>query len=61
MVMVNLLMYLTEIAAKSLNDQYLSKIIEVHHKPHNHSEEKQSKKPKKTVKSSSKSKKIRKK
>jgi 4-hydroxy-tetrahydrodipicolinate reductase len=29
---VNLLMYLTEIAAKSLNDQYLSKIFEVHHK-----------------------------
>ena len=29
---VNLLMYLTEIAAKSLNDDYLSKIFEVHHK-----------------------------
>ena len=29
---VNLLMYLTEIAAKSLNDNYLSKIFEVHHK-----------------------------
>jgi 4-hydroxy-tetrahydrodipicolinate reductase len=29
---VNLLMYLTEIASKSLNDEYLSKIIEVHHK-----------------------------
>ena len=29
---VNLLMYLTEIASKSLNDQYLSKILEVHHK-----------------------------
>ena len=29
---VNLLMYLTEIASKSLNDQYLSKIFEVHHK-----------------------------
>ena len=29
---INLLMYLTEIASKSLNDEYLSKIIEVHHK-----------------------------
>jgi 4-hydroxy-tetrahydrodipicolinate reductase len=29
---VNLLMYLTEIASKSLNDNYLSKIYEVHHK-----------------------------
>ena len=29
---VNLLMYLTKIASKSLNDQYLSKIFEVHHK-----------------------------
>ncbi|MDC0396725.1 4-hydroxy-tetrahydrodipicolinate reductase [Candidatus Pelagibacter sp.] len=29
---VNLLMYLTEIAAKSLDDNYLSKIFEVHHK-----------------------------
>jgi len=29
---VNLLMYLTEIASKSLSDQYLSKIFEVHHK-----------------------------
>jgi 4-hydroxy-tetrahydrodipicolinate reductase len=29
---VNLLMYLTEIASKSLNDIYLSKIFEVHHK-----------------------------
>ena len=29
---VNLLMYLTEITAKSLNDDYLSKIFEVHHK-----------------------------
>src|SRR5210317_487641 len=29
---VNLLMYLTEIASKSLNDEYLSKILEVHHK-----------------------------
>ena len=29
---VNLLMYLTEIAAKSLNDDYLSKIFEIHHK-----------------------------
>ena len=28
---VNLLMYLTEIASKSLNDEYLSKIFEVHH------------------------------
>ena len=29
---VNLLMYLTEIASKSLQDEYLSKIYEVHHK-----------------------------
>ena len=29
---VNLLMYLTEIASKSLNNEYLSKISEVHHK-----------------------------
>ena len=29
---VNLLMYLTEIASKSLNNDYLSKIFEVHHK-----------------------------
>jgi len=29
---VNLLMYLTEIASKTLNDNYLSKIFEVHHK-----------------------------
>ena len=29
---VNLLMYLTEIASKSLNDDYLSKIYEAHHK-----------------------------
>ena len=29
---VNLLMYLTEIASKSLDDNYLSKIFEVHHK-----------------------------
>ena len=29
---VNLLMYLTEIASKSLNDKYLSKIFEVHHR-----------------------------
>ncbi len=29
---VNLLMYLAEIASKSLNDEYLSKIFEVHHK-----------------------------
>ena len=29
---VNLLMYLTEIASKSLSDEYLSKIYEVHHK-----------------------------
>ena len=29
---VNLLMYLTEIASKSLNEKYLSKIFEVHHK-----------------------------
>ena len=29
---VNLLMYLTEIASKSLGDNYLSKIFEVHHK-----------------------------
>jgi len=29
---VNLLMYLTEIASKSLNDKYLCKIFEAHHK-----------------------------
>ena len=29
---VNLLMYLTEIASTSLNDEYLSKVFEVHHK-----------------------------
>jgi 4-hydroxy-tetrahydrodipicolinate reductase len=29
---VNLLMYLTEIASRSLGDEYLSKIFEVHHK-----------------------------
>ena len=29
---VNLLMHLTEIASKSLNDEYLSKVFEVHHK-----------------------------
>jgi len=29
---VNLLMYLTEITSKSLDDKYLSKIFEVHHK-----------------------------
>ena len=29
---VNLLMYLTEITSKSLNDEYSSKIFEVHHK-----------------------------
>ena len=29
---VNLLMYLTEISARSLNEKYLSKIYEVHHK-----------------------------
>ena len=29
---VNLLMFLTEIASKSLNEDYLSKIFEVHHK-----------------------------
>ena len=29
---INLLMYLTEIASKSLNKDYLSKIFEVHHK-----------------------------
>jgi len=29
---VNLLMYLTEITSKSLTDEYLSKIFEVHHK-----------------------------
>ena len=29
---VNLLMYLTEIASESLNDEYLSKVFEVHHK-----------------------------
>ena len=29
---VNLLMYLTEISSKSLNDEYLSKVFELHHK-----------------------------
>ena len=29
---VNLMMYLTEVASKALNDEYLSKIFEVHHK-----------------------------
>ena len=29
---INLLMYLTEITSKSLNDDYLTKIFEVHHK-----------------------------
>jgi len=29
---VNLLMHLTKIASKSLNDEYLSKVFEVHHK-----------------------------
>ena len=29
---VNLLMYLTEITSRSLNDEYLSKIFEIHHK-----------------------------
>ena len=29
---VNLLMYLTEVASKSLKDEYLSKVFEVHHK-----------------------------
>ena len=29
---INLLMYLTEITSKSLNDDYLSKIFEIHHK-----------------------------
>jgi 4-hydroxy-tetrahydrodipicolinate reductase len=29
---VNLLMYLTEVASKSLSDEYLSKVFEVHHK-----------------------------
>ena len=29
---INLLMYLTEIASKSLGKKYLSKIIETHHK-----------------------------
>ena len=29
---VNLMMYLTEIASKSLNEDYLSKIFEIHHK-----------------------------
>ena len=29
---INLLMFLTEIASKSLGDQFLSKIFEVHHK-----------------------------
>jgi 4-hydroxy-tetrahydrodipicolinate reductase len=29
---INLLMYLTEITSKSLNDDYLAKILEIHHK-----------------------------
>ena len=29
---VNLLMYLTEIASKSLSDKYLSKVLEIHHR-----------------------------
>ena len=29
---VNLLMYLTEVASKSLNNDYLSKVLEIHHK-----------------------------
>jgi 4-hydroxy-tetrahydrodipicolinate reductase len=29
---INLLMYLTEIASKSLSDEYLTKIFEIHHK-----------------------------
>jgi 4-hydroxy-tetrahydrodipicolinate reductase len=29
---INLLMYLTEIASKSLGNNYLSKVFEVHHK-----------------------------
>ena len=29
---VNLLMYLTEIASKSLNNSFLTKVYEVHHK-----------------------------
>ena len=29
---INLLMYLTEVASKSLNNNYLSKILEIHHK-----------------------------
>ena len=29
---VNLLMYLTEIASESLNEKYLSKVLEIHHK-----------------------------
>ena len=29
---INLLMYITEIASKSLNEEYLSKVFEVHHK-----------------------------
>ena len=29
---INLLMYLTEIASKSLNDDYLSKVFELHHR-----------------------------
>ena len=29
---INLLMYLTEIASKSLGDQFLSKVFEIHHK-----------------------------
>jgi len=29
---INLLMYLTEVASKSLNNDYLSKVLEIHHK-----------------------------
>ena len=29
---INLLMYLTEIASKSLGDKFLSKVFEIHHK-----------------------------
>ena len=29
---INLLMYLTEIASKSLDNNYLSKVFEIHHK-----------------------------
>ena len=29
---INLLMYLTEIASKALDEKYLSKVFEIHHK-----------------------------